>query len=52
MLNENNSFDINSICAVSDHVIATGADDSLIKLWDKRTLNNNSKPISGFIGHY
>ena len=34
------------------NVMATGADDGLIKLWDSRNFSSSSKPIGGFIGHY
>ena len=34
------------------NVIATGGDDGLIKLWDRRMLTSQSKPIGGFIGHF
>lgn len=46
-------FDINSITPTFDpHVIATGSDDGLIKLWDSRNFSSTCKPIGGFIGHY
>lgn len=39
LLNED-GFDINTISPTGDpHVIATGADDGLIKLWDTRNFN-------------
>eukprot|EP00350_Pseudokeronopsis_sp_OXSARD2_P006240 CAMPEP_0170547184 /NCGR_PEP_ID=MMETSP0211-20121228/5525_1 /TAXON_ID=311385 /ORGANISM="Pseudokeronopsis sp., Strain OXSARD2" /LENGTH=146 /DNA_ID=CAMNT_0010852037 /DNA_START=1131 /DNA_END=1571 /DNA_ORIENTATION=- len=44
-------FDINAICPVQDNVLATGADDGVVKLWDTRALDNQAKPIGGFIGH-
>ena len=37
---------------MQDNVLATGGDDGIIKLWDKRILDSTSKPIGGFIGHY
>lgn len=46
-------FDINSISTTCDpNVLATGADDGLIKLWDTRNFTSCSRPIGGFIGHY
>lgn len=44
-------FDINSICPMQDNVLATGGDDGVIKLWDKRFIDDSSSPIGGFIGH-
>jgi WD40 repeat protein len=44
-------FDINSICPMQDNVLATGGDDGVIKLWDKRFIDDMSNPIGGFIGH-
>lgn len=47
------TFDINAICPMQDHVVATGGDDGLIKLWDKRIMSCNcSKAVLGFIGHH
>ena len=45
------SFDINTVCPMQDNVLATGADDGVIKLWDKRFLDSTSKPIGCFLGH-
>ena len=45
-------FDVNAISATSDiNLLATGADDGLIKLWDRRIMSSNAKPVGGFIGH-
>ncbi len=37
---------------MQENVLATGGDDGIIKLWDKRFLESSSAPIGGFIGHY
>jgi WD40 repeat protein len=45
-------FDVNAICPMQENVLATGGDDGVIKLWDKRCLDNSyQRPIGGFIGH-
>ena len=46
------TFDINAICPMQNNVIATGGDDGLIKLWDKRFVGNSAKAVAGFIGHH
>ncbi|KAN0016014.1 hypothetical protein ACTFIU_005964 [Dictyostelium citrinum] len=52
--------DVNSVCYL-DHtgnVFVTGSDDSLIRVWDKRSLDNSNrsnggnKPVGTFTGHY
>lgn len=37
---------------MQDNVLASGSDDGIIKLWDKRFIHNSQKPIGGFIGHH
>jgi hypothetical protein len=46
------TFDINSVCTINENLIASGADDGLIKLWDKRIFDKNARPVGGFIGHH
>ncbi|KAM9968817.1 hypothetical protein ACTFIW_000218 [Dictyostelium discoideum] len=54
--------DVNSVCYL-DHtgnIFVTGSDDSLIRVWDKRSLDNSgsssggdsNKPVGTFTGHY
>ena len=35
----------------SNNLIASGSDDGLIKLWDKRTFSSNPSPVGTFVGH-
>lgn len=47
------TYDVNAVSATPDfNVIATGGDEGLIKLWDRRMISSHSKPIGGFIGHF
>jgi WD repeat-containing protein 23 len=47
------NFDINSITVTPDpSVVASGADDGVIRLWDKRVVSSHTKPVGGFIGHH
>ncbi|DBB09677.1 TPA: hypothetical protein ACH3X3_001323 [Trebouxia sp. C0006] len=45
--------DVNAVCYAEDspNIIVTGSDDSLIKVWDKRTVGSNSRPAGMFVGH-
>jgi DDB1- and CUL4-associated factor 11 len=46
--------DINSVCwANRDHsnIIFTGSDDAMVKIWDRRALSLNNRPVGVFIGH-
>lgn len=46
------TYDVNSVSMTPDpNVVATGGDEGLIKLWDKRIISQSSMPIGGFIGH-
>jgi len=40
--------DVNSVCFAEDdgHVIVSGSDDNLIKIWDRRTLRSHSMPAT------
>ena len=45
--------EINSVCFANrqhSNVVFTGSDDSLVKIWDRRALNNN-RPAGIFVGH-
>lgn len=45
--------EINSVCFANrqqSNLIFTGSDDTLVKVWDRRALNNN-RPTGVFVGH-
>lgn len=48
---------INFACYIHSHKdepsnkIASGCDTGIIKIWDKRIMNNNRSFLGGFIGH-
>ncbi|CAD5206673.1 unnamed protein product [Bursaphelenchus okinawaensis] len=48
--------DVNAVSFVdqSSHLILTGADDGLIKVWDRRTIgsSNRAEPVGIMAGHY
>lgn len=47
------TFDVNSVKPTyNDSVIASAADDGLIKIWDKRMFSSTCLPVGGFIGHH
>ncbi len=33
-------------------MFASGGDDCLVKIWDKRTFKSDCKPMGGFLGHH
>lgn len=47
-------YDVNTIAFADDssNIIYSGGDDGLIKVWDRRTLNeSNPKPVGVLAGH-
>ncbi|XP_971729.2 DDB1- and CUL4-associated factor 11 [Tribolium castaneum] len=47
-------YDVNSVAFADDssHIIYSGGDDGLIKVWDRRTLDESSvKPVGKLAGH-
>ena len=52
MIKGNRSCDVNTVsCTYDRNLFASGGDEGLIKLWDRRTFSNNCMPIGCFIGH-
>jgi WD repeat-containing protein 23 len=47
--------DINAVCFGDDgsHILLSGADDGLVKVWDRRTMGEFgcAKPVGVFAGH-
>lgn len=46
--------DINSICyanTYNSNIILSAGDDCIIKVWDKRTLQNKKSVVGKFVGH-
>ncbi len=48
---EGHDDDINSVCFADDsgNVLLSGSDDSLIKVWDRRSLGDNTGVPSGIL---
>jgi len=47
------TLDVNSVAFMDDssQVFASGSDDSLIKIWDRRTLGQSASPRGTLVGH-
>ena len=48
------STDVNTVCFMDENtnVLASGADDGLVKIWDRRSLREDSpKPVGVLAGH-
>ncbi|ETO20605.1 WD-repeat protein [Reticulomyxa filosa] len=43
--------DVNQSTWLNEHIIVSGSDDGLIKVWDKR-IDKHRACVGGFIGHY
>lgn len=46
--------DVNTVCFVDDNtnVLASGADDGIVKVWDRRSLRESEpRPVGQFFGH-
>ncbi|CAL8463196.1 g2730 [Coccomyxa elongata] len=45
--------DVNAVAFLdgSSHLIASGSDDTLIKVWDRRALGRGAKPAGVLVGH-
>eukprot|EP01113_Clastostelium_recurvatum_P046106 TRINITY_DN802_c2_g1_i2.p1 TRINITY_DN802_c2_g1~~TRINITY_DN802_c2_g1_i2.p1 ORF type:complete len:483 (+),score=133.16 TRINITY_DN802_c2_g1_i2:202-1449(+) len=47
--------DVNSVCFLDNtgHLVATGSDDNLVKVWDTRLLDDSrTDPVGEFEGHF
>ena len=45
--------EINSVCFANrqhSNVFLSGSDDSMVKVWDRRSISNN-RPVGIFVGH-
>ena len=53
-VNMTHTDEINSVCFANrmhSNIIFSGSDDGLVKVWDRRALNNN-RPAGVFVGHH
>ncbi|KAK9810228.1 hypothetical protein WJX72_007006 [[Myrmecia] bisecta] len=50
---EGHTEDVNAVAFVDDspNLVVTGADDNMIKLWDRRALGSSQRPAGLFVGH-
>lgn len=47
-------YDVNAVAFVDEttHILASGSDDGLVKIWDRRSLRESKpKPVGTFAGH-